>query len=71
MKTSEVRIPEGEWLTLKEGAAYARMSYQNFTQAVKRGEIPSFIPPGYTRTKRVRKTDIDVWMSSARSVAAV
>ncbi|CAN5868102.1 hypothetical protein BH18ACT11_BH18ACT11_25050 [soil metagenome] len=66
MKTSEVRIPEGEWLTLREGAAYARMSYQNFTQAVKKGEIPGYVPPGYTRTKRVKKADVDTWIESRR-----
>lgn len=70
MKTAEVRIPEGDWLTLREGAAYARMSYQNFTQAVRRGEIPSYVPPGYTRTKRVSKKDIDDWIRSHRARTA-
>ncbi len=66
MKTSEIRIPEGEWLTLKEGAAYARMSYPNFTQAVKRGELPAYLLPGHTRTKRVKKSDLDSWLGSFR-----
>lgn len=64
MKTAEIQIPNGEWLTLREASTYARMSYANFTQAVRRGEIPSFVPPGYTRTKRVRKRDVDTWMES-------
>lgn len=63
-KTEEVRIPDGPWLTLREGAAYARMSYPNFTQAVKHGDIRSFSVPGYSRTRRVRKEDIDAWLRS-------
>lgn len=64
MTKTEVCVPEGEWLTMAEGAAYARMSYPNFTAAVKRGELPSYVPPGYTRTKRLKKKDIDAWMQS-------
>jgi hypothetical protein len=60
-----VKIPEGEWLTLLEGAAYARINYARFTVLVGSGEIPSYVEPGKTR-KRVRKSDIDTWWTTHR-----
>lgn len=51
--TKDVRIPEGaEWLTLKQGAAYAQVQYPRFTQAVKNGELPASRVPGYTSRGR-------------------
>ncbi len=66
-KMSDVKIPENtEWLTLKQGAAYAQVSYPRFTEAVKFGELPASRVPGYTnRGARVRRRDIDTWLEES------
>lgn len=59
-----MKIPEGEWLTLLEGAAYARINYATFTHLVKEGGMPSYKEPGKHRRK-VRKTDIDTYLMAS------
>lgn len=64
-ESAPVEVPDAEYLTLKEGAAMARMSYQNFSQAVRpKGDIPFIKVPGYSRKKLVRKSDVRAWMHS-------
>ena len=57
-----VHVPDGEWLTLLEGAAYARVAYAPFTKSAKAGELPTYHVPGSKNSKRVRKSDIDKWL---------
>lgn len=65
--TKDVRIPDGPWLNLIEGAAWARMSYSRFVAAGNRAEFPVYLIPGSKRDKRVKKTDIDAWLGSQRA----
>lgn len=58
-----VRIPEGEWLTMLQAAAYVGMSYARFVTKANRGEIPSYRVPGQKR-RRFRKKDLNDWMGS-------
>lgn len=53
------------WLTLKEGAAYARKNYKEFTAIVRAREIPAYQVSGEAmRGARVKKKDIDEWLES-------
>lgn len=63
-RMGDVRIPENtEWLTLKQGAAYAQVSYPRFTAAVKEGELPcGKVPYSTRRGARVKKRHIDEWL---------
>lgn len=61
-----IKVPESEWLTLIEGAAYTRTGYSRFVQAANRSEFPTYVKPGGSKKKGrlVRKRDLDVWVMS-------
>ena len=63
-RMDNVAIPENaEWLTLKQGAVYAQVSYARFTTAVKEGLLPcGKVPYAKSRGTRVKKGDIDEWL---------
>lgn len=60
--TKNVPIPEGEWLTLLEAAAYARVSYVRMTKAAKNRELPVYGVPEARNSRRLRKSDVDRWL---------
>lgn len=74
-KLQDVPIPNSDWLTVREGAAYVRMGYARFNEAVKSEEIPIYFVPasdsstGNSRSKRrrVHKHDLDDWMFGSKS----
>lgn len=61
-----VKIPEGPWCTLLEGAAYARVAYAAFTKAAREEQLPVYIAPATENGRRVHKADIDAWLSQTR-----
>ena len=63
--TKNVPIPQGPWLTVLEAAAYARVSYVRMIQAANDGEIPVHNVPKARNSKRVRKADVDEWLTAA------
>lgn len=60
----DVKIPDGEWLTMIEGAAYTRTGYARFVEACNRNEFPNYNKPGEGKKLRrlVRKADLDAWV---------
>jgi excisionase family DNA binding protein len=62
-KLQDVPIPNSDWLTIREGAAYVRMGYARFNEEVNRGGLPLYYAPGSKR-RRVRKQDLDKWIES-------
>ena len=59
-----VEIPDTEWLTLLQGAAYANMSYHRFTAMVKTGAMRSYEKQPGSKRRVVSKTDIDHYRRS-------
>lgn len=69
-RAKDVEIPPGPWLTLREGAAYCRMAYTDFTNCGAKGEFPRYRVPGKRYAMRVKKEDLNAWLASQRVPAS-
>jgi excisionase family DNA binding protein len=50
---------EKEWLTMREAAEYIGVSYERYTRAAKKGELPVIRVPGFKRKYKVRRVDLE------------
>ena len=63
---SETRDREHDpWLTLREGAAYARVHGRTLTRAMRRGSLTGYRVSG--RLWRFRRSAIDAWIAGEPS----
>lgn len=60
--------PEGSvTLSVAEAAALTGFSERVIRTSIRRGELPSLMPHGALRGRRVRRRDLDRWMRGMRS----
>lgn len=51
------------WMSVTEAAKRVGCSRATIEKAVSSGGLPSVIPPGLTRGRKVRADDLDAWLS--------
>lgn len=59
-----------QWLTVKEAATMAGHCVHTIYDAIEAGEIPSYMPNGLKRGRKVRRADVVAWMRNDPRVAA-
>lgn len=57
----------GEWMSVTEAAKYVGCSRATIEKAVAAGSLPSVMPPGLTRGRKVRAEDLDAWLAGRAS----
>ena len=63
MQRSNFAAPDGPLtLSIPEASAISGFSQKVIRTAIRRGELPSLMPHGYVRGRRVRRTDLFKWM---------
>ncbi|SEH10734.1 helix-turn-helix domain-containing protein [Thermoleophilum album] len=62
----ERRMERDEWLTMRDAARYAKVSYHRLVDAANRGELRTVqhTPNG---KRRVRRSEVDRWLAGERN----
>ena len=64
-------VQHEQWLSVKEAARMSGRAIHTVYDAIEAGDIPSFIPNGLTRGRKVRRSDVIAWMRTDPRVAAM
>ena len=60
--TPTTETPEKLTVSVAEASVISGFSRAVIQTAIKRGELPSLMPHGYVRGRRIKKTELLKWM---------
>lgn len=60
--TPTTETPEKLTVSVAEASVISGFSRAVIQTAIKRGELPSLMPHGYVRGRRIKKTELFKWM---------
>lgn len=60
--TPTTETPEKLTVSIAEASVISGFSRAVIQTAIKRGELPSLMPHGYVRGRRIKKTELFKWM---------
>lgn len=60
--TPTTETPEKLTVSVAEASTISGFSRAVIQTAIKRGELPSLMPHGYVRGRRIKKTELFKWM---------
>lgn len=60
--TPTTETPEKLTVSIAEASTISGFSRAVIQTAIKRGELPSLMPHGYIRGRRIKKTELFKWM---------
>ena len=60
--TPTTETPEKLTVSIAEASTISGFSRAVIQTAIKRGELPSLMPHGYVRGRRIKKTELLKWM---------
>ncbi len=60
--TPTTETPEKLTVSIAEASTISGFSRAVIQTAIKRGELPSLMPHGYVRGRRIKKTELFKWM---------
>lgn len=60
--TPTTETPEKLTVSVAEASIISGFSRAVIQTAIKRGELPSLMPHGYVRGRRIKKTELFKWM---------